>query len=46
MMKQLKGLTICNLEVLLMPNGEILCAGQSIGWFSKLKKFLTPKEPR
>ena len=33
--------TLCRLEVLVMPNGEILCAGQSIGWFNTLKKYLT-----
>ena len=32
---------ICNLEVLLMPNGEIICEGKSIGWFDKLGKHLT-----
>lgn len=36
-------MTICNLEVLVMPNGEILCKGKTIGWFEGLKEFLTPK---
>ena len=39
--KQPKELTICTLEVLLMPNGEILCLGKSIGWFKEFKKYLT-----
>ena len=36
-------MTICNLEVLVMPNGEILCLGKSIGWVDKLGEYLTPK---
>ena len=31
---------IVHLEVLLMPNGEIICSGRSIGWFDKYKKYL------
>lgn len=30
------------LEVLVMPNGEILCEGQTVGWVSKLGKYLRP----
>ena len=44
MEEQPKEMTICNLEVLLMPNGEILCVGNSLGWFDKLKKYLSVKE--
>lgn len=36
-------MTLCNLEVLLMPNGEVICKGKSIGWFKELKKFLSIK---
>lgn len=36
-------ITVCQLEVLLMPNGEILCLGKTLGWFDKLKEYL--KEP-
>lgn len=36
-----KYMTICKLEVLVMPQGEILCAGKSLGWVSEFKKFLT-----
>lgn len=42
-MKQPKDLTICNLEVLVMPNGEILCQGDTIGWFKNYKKYLSIK---
>ena len=42
--------TIYNLEVLVMPNGEILCVGQTIGWVSSrveggsnMSQYLTKK---
>jgi len=46
-----KQMTVCTLdsampedtEVLLMPNGEVLCMGRTLGWFNELKGFLTPK---
>ena len=31
---------IQHLEVLVMPNGEILCAGKTVGWTDKLGKYL------
>ena len=37
-------MTLCNLEVLVMPNGEVLCLGFTIGWIDKLGKALTSKE--
>jgi len=36
-------MTICNLEVLVMPNGEVLCGGISLGYVKDLGKYLTPK---
>jgi hypothetical protein len=36
--------TCYNLEVVVMPNGEILCAGKSVGYTSKLGQFLSKKE--
>lgn len=36
-------MTICNLEVLIMPNGEILSNGKSIGWFGDFKDYLEEK---
>jgi hypothetical protein len=39
-----EAISLCNLEVVLMPNGEILCLGKSIGWFKDLKKYLTIKK--
>ena len=43
-MEQPKEITICNLECVLMPNGEILSAGKSLGWIKEFKDFLTKKE--
>ena len=43
-MKAPKEFTLCNLEVLVMPNGEILCLGNTIGWVDKFSKVLSPKE--
>jgi hypothetical protein len=36
-----KEITVCHLEVLVMPNGEIICAGRSLGWVKTLGKYLT-----
>lgn len=44
MEKQPEVMQICNLNVLLMPNGEVICEGKTIGFFDKLKKYLTPIE--
>lgn len=38
-------ITICQLECVLMPQGEIICNGQTLGWWSTLGTFLTIKEP-
>ena len=35
---------IKHLEVLLMPNGEIICAGKTIGWEDSLGKYLHEPE--
>lgn len=43
MEKQPEQMTMCTIECLLMPNGEILIAGKTIGWFDKLKKYLKEK---
>lgn len=41
-MKQLpKEITLCTLQVVVMPNGEVICNGKSVGWFKDLKKYLT-----
>lgn len=41
-------ITIANLEVLVMPNGEIICKGETLGWViahgeqTEIAKCLTP----
>lgn len=35
---------ICTLDVILMPQGEIICMGKTIGWFKDMKKHLNVKE--
>jgi len=42
MNKQPDEMIICALDVLLMPNGEIICKGKRIGFFEKMKEHLTP----
>ena len=39
--KQPEKITVCSLECVLMPNGEIISMGKTIGWFDKYKEFLT-----
>lgn len=46
LMEQVNEITLCNLEVILMPNGEILCLGKSIGFFNKFKEYLSIKNVR
>lgn len=41
-----KKITVCNLEVVLMPNGEIICSGKTLGWIKELGCFLTVKNQR
>ena len=43
MEKQPNEITVCNLVVVLMPNGEIISLGKTIGWFKTYKYCLTPK---
>lgn len=35
--KQPDGITVCTLNCVLMPQGEIICLGKSIGWFKDFK---------
>jgi hypothetical protein len=39
-----KEITLCNLEVIVMPNKEILCNGRRVGWFQEFGQYLTKKE--
>lgn len=40
-MEQSDEIKVVNLECILMPNGEIMCLGKSIGWFDELGKYLS-----
>ena len=48
MKKPPKAITACLLDVIVMPNGEIICLGKSLGWVKELGQFLTvkPREPQ
>lgn len=39
-------ITVCVLQCLLMPQGEIICCGKTIGWFKDFGKYLQPLEQR
>lgn len=43
MEKQPEEIKVCRLQVVLMPNGEVVCNGKSVGWFDKLSKYLEPE---
>ncbi len=34
-------ITLCDLEVIVMPNGEVICLGKIVGCFEELSKCLT-----
>lgn len=42
MEKQPDEITLCTLDVVVMPNGEIISAGKSLGWFKDFRKYLCP----
>lgn len=44
MNKQPKEITTCYLEVILMPQGEIIHQGETVGWFKDCKKYLYKKD--
>ena len=44
MEKQPEEITVCVLEVILMPQGEIICYGKTVGWFKDLKDYLEKKK--
>ena len=43
-----KEMTVVKLKAVLMPQGEIICLGKTIGWFKEFKDYLTeePKETK
>ena len=36
-------ITLALLEVVIMPNGELIHQGESLGWFDKMKDYLWEK---
>lgn len=41
--KQPENITLCTVEAVLMPNGEVICLGKTIGFYKTLKEYLTVK---
>jgi len=41
MTKAPKEITVAQLEVVVMPNGEVICRGKAVGWVSELGKYLS-----
>lgn len=39
-------ITPATLDVVVMPNGEVICLGKTVGWIKQLGKYLTPKQER
>lgn len=44
MEKQPKEITVCTLQCVLMPQGEIICKGKTIGWFKDVKESLKSQQ--
>ena len=38
-------ITIAHIDVVVMPNGEIICKGNRIGWYKDFAKYLHRPEP-
>lgn len=43
MEKQPKAITACTLDCVLMPQGEIISLGKTLGWFKEFKEHLKPQ---
>lgn len=37
-------ITVMQLECVVMPNGEIISNGKTLGWVTEFGKYLTPKQ--
>lgn len=46
MNEQPKEITVCKLDCVLMPQGEVICCGKTIGWFKGLKKYLEKSQTK
>lgn len=40
MKNQPKNITECKISCVVMPNGEVICLGKTIGWFKDIKDML------
>ena len=43
MNEQPEEIKVCLLECVVMPNGEIICKGKTMGFFKDFKEFLREK---
>ena len=43
MEEQPEEITPCKLDCIVMPNGEVICLGKTIGRFKDLKEYLSVK---
>lgn len=39
-------ITLATLEVVVMPQGEIICLGKTVGWVKEFGKYLTVKNTK
>jgi len=46
MLEKPKEITLCTLSCIVMPNGEVVCIGKTIGWYKDLKEYLTEDKER
>jgi len=44
MLENPKEITTCSLQCILMPNGEVLCKGRTIGLFRNIKEYLVEQK--
>jgi len=45
MTKAPREITVCDLEVVVMPNGEVICLGKTVGWVKELGTYLRVRAP-
>ena len=38
-----ESITLCTLDIIVMPNGEIICKGIILGWFENFKEYISIK---
>lgn len=40
-----KVISLAKLEVVVMPNGEVICKGVTVGWVADIGKYLSDVRP-